>query len=80
MGHSWSGWWQCIGVDDIVLTEGDWTSEEPNETPTVIVTPSPEPDSDVDYIEDLRVQIQNKTSKSKMTVGAMTEQAILQAI
>ena len=52
MGHSWSGWWQCIGVDDIVLTEGDWTSEEPNETPTVIVTPSPEPDSDVDYIED----------------------------
>ena len=38
-----SGWWQCIGVDDIVLTEGDWTSEEPNETPTVIVTPSPEP-------------------------------------
>ena len=27
MGHSWSGWWQCIGVDDIVLTEGDWTSE-----------------------------------------------------
>ena len=52
MGHSWSGWWQCIGVDDIVLTEGDWTSEGPNETPTVIVTPSPEPDSDVDYIED----------------------------
>lgn len=69
-GHSWSGWWQCLGIDDIVLTDGNWSSEpsntiSPDVTASPAASPTPAPSSEFDYIEDFETSGAEQTIKDQ---------------